>query len=77
MVDVDAIKAFVEEVEYIIEHPEATIQEITGLNITAIVEDAISFIPDEKIKLDVYGYLPMLDFFGPFAFLPSHCYGDS
>ena len=45
------------------------------------MEDLITQIPDtnslENIDISVIGYLPMLDFFGPYSFFPSHCYPGS
>jgi translation elongation factor EF-4 len=78
IIDLPAIKAFAEEIENTLENPNLLIQDLTGINITAIVEDIISQIPDtnsiENIDISVIGYLPMLDFFGPYAFFPSHCH---
>jgi hypothetical protein len=81
VIDIQAIKAFAEQIENQLEHPEALLQEVTGVNVTAIVDNLVNSLPNtnniENINIDIVGYLPMLDFIGPYAFFPSHCYPGS
>ena len=82
IIDVDAIQAFSEQIEETIENPQTLLADVTGVNITAIVESALDQIPDptsflnqfQNVNVKLTGYLPLLDFLGPYAFFPSHCY---
>ena len=84
VLDVQVAKEFVQSIEDTLMDPEALIEDVTGVNITAVVETAIEenfpTIPTveqlEAIELNFSGYVPMLDITGPFAFFPSHCYPD-
>ena len=82
-VNVPAIKAFAEAVETALENPEALVSELTGIDISGEIAKFIDQIPTvedyisvETINLDVIGYFPLIDPFGPYAFYPEHCYPD-
>ena len=88
IIPLDTLKTFLEDVEEVLENPEALIQDITGINITAVVEQALAALPEEAaidletylinnyelINIKIEGYLPLRDRFSPYFFFPKHCY---
>ena len=83
----EELKAFAENVEAVLENPEALISDLTGIDITAIIDNLIEQIPDDIQDLETYfinnyelidikieGYLPLRDRFSPYFFFPRHCY---
>lgn len=88
IIPLDTLKTFLEDVEEVLENPEALIQDITGINITAVVEQALAQLPEEAaidletylinnfelINIKIEGYLPLRDRFSPYFFFPKHCY---
>ena len=87
VIDIEAIKAFAENIEETLENPEQLLSDITGVNITALIEDFVANIPDDideitnvlreaTLKIDIKGYMPLRDPFGPYFFFPKHCYPE-
>ncbi len=78
-----AVKEFAESIETALENPDILISELTGFDISGEIEKLIDTIPElsdyitvETINLDVVGYFPLIDPFGPYALFPPHCYPD-
>ena len=83
----ETLKAFVENIVEQLENPEALLSDLIGFDISAFARDTLNQIPTNEVDLETYlrtnyetininiqGYLPLRDPFGPFFFFPKHCY---
>ena len=66
------------------------LKDVLGVDIAAIINDAVDQVPETEydletylkkrwdiINLEIQGYLPVRDPFGPYFFFPEHCYPNS
>ena len=55
IIPLDALKAFLENVETILENPDAILQDVFNIDIRALVEQALARLPEEAaIDLETY-----------------------
>lgn len=79
VIEIEVAKEFVQSIEDSLLDPNQLMVDYLGFNLTDTVETYLETIPDldsitTALNFEINRHVPLLDFTGPFAFYPSHCY---